>query len=144
MAFQQLNKDVLFIVAHEFGVELPASNINDMTKNEMIKALDDEGVTWTMYKEAFPDVEEEEEKEEEATEAVADEEKSDAAAEFKAAPQKVLVKMTRGNGTFQVRGYTFTRAHPFLPVTADDAEYLVNEMEGFSIATPREAEEFYS
>lgn len=136
MAFQQLNKDVLRQVAEEFGVEF---STEDPTKNEMIKDLEDEGVTWAMYKDAFPDPDDDEP---EVTEAAP--EKTEAAAEFKAASQHVLVKMNRANGTYEVRGYKFTKDHPFLPVSVDDAEYLVNHLEGFAIATPREAEEYYS
>jgi|SRR6476469_9217777 len=145
MSFKQLNKDVLEQVAEEFAVEW--SN-QDPTKNEMIKDLEDEGVTWDMYKQAFPDPEDQDEtpSTSEADEASGD--SADVLAATKNFSQssgnKVLVRMTRGNGTFQVRGYSFTKAHPFLPVSADDAEYLVNDLGGFKIATPREADEYYS
>jgi len=52
--------------------------------------------------------------------------------------------MTRANGTFVIRGYKFTKDHPFLPVREEDAVYLTENIEGFKIANPREAEEFYS
>jgi len=138
MAFTQLNKDVLRQVAEEFGVDFTEE---DPTKNQMIKDLEEEGVTWKMYQEAFPEPEDEPEVEEEKPEAPVA--KTEAAAEFKPA-SKVLVKMTRANGTYEVRGLKFTKAHPFLPVSADDANYLVEELEGFKIASPREAEEYYS
>jgi hypothetical protein len=139
MAFKQLHKDVLIQVAEDFAVELPFEKDDDkLTKNVIVKALDDDGITWKMYKEAFPDPEDQEEVVKD------DEPQTEAAAEFKAAPQKVLVKMSRPNGTFEIRGYKFTKDHPFLPVDADDADYLVNNQEGFGIATPREVEEYYS
>ena len=139
MAFKQLNKDVLITVAEDFAVELPFGVDDDkLTKNVIIKALEDDGITWKMYKEAFPDVEDQPEVVHE------DDDKTGAAAEFKPTPQKVLVKMTRANGTFEIRGYKFTKTHPFLPVDADDADYLVTQQEGFAIATPREVEEYYS
>lgn len=138
MAFKQLNKDVLLQVAEDFAVELPYAVDDDkLTKNVIIKAIEDDGIDWKMYKEAFPDPEDQPEAEKKS------EEKSDAAAEFKPA-SKVLVKMNRANGTFEVRGYRFTKAHPYLPVDAADADYLVTQMEGFAIATPREVEEYYS
>jgi hypothetical protein len=52
--------------------------------------------------------------------------------------------MTRQNGTYEVRGHKFTKVHPFLPVSEDDANYILDNIEGFKIATPREAEEYYS
>lgn len=144
MSFQQLNKDVLAQVGEEFAVEWTKE---EPTKAQMIKDLDEEGVTWAMYKAAFPDPEDEPE-----VEPVADEE--DAADEldpnepatkkFSRKPQQVLVKMTRQNGTYQIRGYNFTKTHPFLPVSAEDADFLVEVIGGFKIAGPREIEEFYS
>jgi len=139
MAFTQLNKDVLRQVAEEFGVDFTEE---DPTKNQMIKDLDEEGITWKMYQEAFPDPEDEPEVEEKP-EAPVKETKTEAAAEFKPA-SKVLVKMTRANGTYEVRGLRFTKAHPFLPVSPEDANYLVEDLEGFKIASPREVEEYYS
>lgn len=142
MSFQELNKDVLEQVAKEFGVEWTVENPK---KNQMLKDLKEEGVTWAMYKAAFPDPEDEDEnEEEEQEEEQKPENKSGAAKEFTEKPKQVLVRMERENGTFQVRGYTFTRSHPFLPVGSDDADYLVNELGGFKIATPREVEEYYS
>lgn len=143
MSFQQLNKDVLSQVGEEFAVDWTKE---DPTKAQMIKDLEEEGVTWAMYKAAFPDPEDE-------PEVVADEDDSDdeldpdepaASKKFSRAPKQVLVKMTRQNGTYQVRGYNFTKTHPFLPVSAEDADFLVEVVGGFKIAGPREIEEFYS
>lgn len=136
-SFVTLNKDVLQQVANEFGVEWTTE---DPKKNEMIKDLEDEGVTWAMYKDAFPDPTDDEPEDDEPEV----QEKTESAAEFKTQPKKVLVKMTRANGTFEVRGYRFTKAHPFLPVSEEDANYIVGNLEGFAIATPGEAEEYYS
>jgi hypothetical protein len=58
-------------------------------------------------------------------------------------PDKVLLKMNRENGTFTVRGYKFTKQHPYALVKADDAEYIVENIEGFYYASPKEAQEFY-
>jgi hypothetical protein len=52
--------------------------------------------------------------------------------------------MSRQNPTYEIRGYRFTRQHPFVPVTEDDANWILENVEGFSIASPREAKEFYS
>jgi len=56
----------------------------------------------------------------------------------------VLVRMTRSNYTYEVRGYKFTREHPFGLVTEEDADYLVEVEGGFQMATPSEARSFYN
>ncbi|HET8689027.1 MAG TPA: hypothetical protein VFM18_20650 [Methanosarcina sp.] len=57
----------------------------------------------------------------------------------------VLVKMTRANPRYDAAGFTFTRQHPFVAMTLDQAQELFDlEPEGFTIATPREVQEFYS
>lgn len=136
MSFQQLKKDILFQVAEDFAVDLPDGPKEDITKAEIIAALSDDGVTWDMYKKAFPDVADQEDK---PVEAAAEPE-----VEFVAPKKQVLVKMKRANGTYTVRGYKFTKEHPFLPVDEDDAVYITENIDGFSIANPREAEEYYS
>lgn len=142
MSFKQLNKDVLSQVAEEFAVEWTHE---DPTKEQMLKDLEEEGVTWKMYKDAFPDPEDEPEVEDVKVSAVEeDNDPTTAAKKFVNKKREVLVKMTRQNGTYQVRGYHFTRAHPFLPVSEDDADYLVEVVGGFKIAGPREVEEYYS
>ena len=52
--------------------------------------------------------------------------------------------MTRRNHSYEVRGYKFTRQHPFVPVTEEDAEWLVEKGGGFRPATNREIKEFYN
>lgn len=156
MSFQQLNKEILFQVTDDFAVDLPEKDKDDITKKEIIAALKRDGVTWEMYKEAFPSVFDQDDvdpdealptldgKEYEDEEEDEEEEKT-AIKQFKAGPKKqVLVKMTRANGSFQIRGYNFTREHPYLPVNEDDAVYLTEEQRGFKIANPREVEEYYS
>lgn len=134
MSFQTLKKDILVQVAEDFAVEVE----EDATKAEIIAALAQDGVTWDMYKQAYPEVTElpDEPKD--------DEPKAESAKEFKAPVKTVLLKMTRGNGTFQVRGYKFTRQHPYLPVKEEDANYILENIEGFKIASPAEADDFYS
>jgi hypothetical protein len=58
--------------------------------------------------------------------------------------EKILLKMTRENFSYEVRGYRFTREHPFVAVNAEDADYLIENEEGFRPASPKEAREFYS
>jgi|ERR1044072_4500277 hypothetical protein len=136
MSFKQLKKDILFQVAEDFAVELPEGDRDDITKDQIIDALSEDGVTWDMYKKAFPSVDDQEDKP--VNETVEPE------VDFKSPQKQVLLKMTRANGTFVIRGHKFTKAHPFLPVSEDDANYITENVEGFKIANPREAEEFYS
>ena len=132
MSFQTLKKDILRQVAEDFAVELE----EDATKAEIIAALSEDGVTWDMYKEAYPEVTELPDKED-------DEEVVDGP-KFAASAPTVLLKMERANGTYQVRGYRFTREHPYLPVKEDDANYILENIDGFKIASPRDAQEYYS
>lgn len=133
MSFQTLKKDILIQVAEDFAVELE----EDPTKAEIIAALSEDGVTWDMYKEAYPEVTELPDKEDEK-----DDDKE--GPKFAASVQTVLLKMERANGTYQIRGYRFTREHPYLPVKEDDANYILENIDGFKIASPREAQEYYS
>lgn len=138
MSFETLNKDVLLQVAEEFAVDVKPT----ATKKQIVASLLEDGVDWDMYKQAFPDVEDipdEPVNEEEEVKPVATEDK--------AAPRPVptvLVKMERHNPRFEIRGYTFKKEHPFVPVTEEDANYIISNLDGFRIAMPREAEEFYS
>ncbi|AXH66560.1 hypothetical protein SEA_SPILLED_54 [Streptomyces phage Spilled] len=57
---------------------------------------------------------------------------------------KILLRMTRANGTFEVRGARFTQTNPYALVAERDADYIIESYEGFRIASPREVKEFYS
>ena len=56
----------------------------------------------------------------------------------------VLVKMERTNHSYQVGGYTFTDQHPFVAMPEENAQQIFDRQTGFRLATPREAQEFYS
>ena len=56
---------------------------------------------------------------------------------------KVLVKMNKSNHSFQAGPYIFTASHPFVPMSESEAQILFDTYKGFSLATPREAQEFY-
>lgn len=133
MVFESLNKKELRAVAEEFGVDIDEG----AKKHEIITALQTDGVTWEMYKTAFPD----DKPEVEEVQASVQE-----AAPVKTAKSndQVLMKMTRANPTYEIRGHKFTRKHPFALVSSEDANYIIENIDGFRIASPREAEEFYS
>lgn len=130
MSLDKLKKDELQTAVEYFGGEYEESD----KKADLLRRLDEDGVTWEMYKasELYKSDDEEE---------IAPEEPKAAAP----APEKnTLVKMNRANPTFEVRGYRFTRQHPFVPTTEDDADWIVENVDGFAIASPKEVREFYS
>jgi hypothetical protein len=52
--------------------------------------------------------------------------------------------MTRANFRYDIMGKTFTREHPFVAMTKEDAQKIFDKEEGFRLATPTEVREFYS
>jgi hypothetical protein len=139
MSFIKLHTDVLTQVADHFGVDLDSvekTNAGEYKRPQLVKAITGAGVTWEMYKAAFPDPED---LPEVRTEESAPVEKSPVREE-----PTVLLRMQRSNGLFEVRGYKFTKEHPFVPAKQSDAEYIIANFEGFRVALPSEAEDFYS
>lgn len=58
--------------------------------------------------------------------------------------QPWLIKMTRENVRFDVKGYTFTQEHPYALVQPDDVEHLLEREDGFRQAYPSELSDFYA
>lgn len=56
---------------------------------------------------------------------------------------KLLVKMERENPLFGFRQYTFSHKNPYALMTPADAEYLIQNEDGFRMALPSELREFY-
>ena len=136
MSFKDLDKSELLAAAEHFGVDVDRRSSD---KNITAAILSD-GVTWEMYKEAFPDVVEEAKAEEENEPTVP--------SATKPTPRKgekrQLVKMERGNPSFVVMGkYKFTQQHPFVLMPLDDALFIIANEEGFRLANMAETEEFY-
>lgn len=127
MSFETLKKEELLEVAEEFGVDVEKTD----TKAVIIAAIAEDGVTWEDAAKFNKSVAEKD--------VVVKEEK----AEAKANGPKDLLKMTRENGTYEIRGISFKKDHPFALVPSEDAEWIVENIEGFRYATPREAQEFY-
>ena len=134
MSFETLKKAELLQAADQFGVELDDTD----TRPQIIAKLATDGVTWELYKKDFPDVEDQPDAEEDVP--------VQAKVKAKEVPTGplVLLKMSRANPTYEVRGYRFTRENPFLPVTEEAADWILDNVEGFSIASPAAAREFYS
>jgi hypothetical protein len=137
MSFETLNNDVLRQVAEEFAVDLGEKD----TKKVMVSKLLEDGITWEMYKEAFPDVMDLPDETPDAP--VVSTPVKEEPTLVRQEP-KVLLKMERENPRFEIRGYVFSKDHPFLPVSEDDANYILSNLDGFRIAMPKEAEDFYS
>lgn len=120
-------------LADEFGVEYA----DIKTKSALLARLEEEGVT----DEVVSDFEE----------AVKEEpkvDKVDLRGTLPATPAPedfVLIYMKRANPTYEVLGYTFTKANPFIAMKASDAEELISlDERGFRRAEPKEVQEYYS
>jgi hypothetical protein len=140
----ELNKEELLAVAKQFGTEVKRT----ISKKDLVARLEEDGVTPELVN-AFGDgpaqLEEQKlelglqplkpgELEETAQPAEIDEEEDDL----------VLVRMTRTNRTYEVRGYRFTREHPYALVKEDDADYLIEVEGGFRATSPKEVKAYYS
>jgi len=132
MSFLDLKISDLRKVADSFGVDASGAK----SKQEIAALLEEEGITYQMYSK-FAGAEKEEieipafEKEKREKKTV---KKEDA----------VLVRMDRDNHSYQALGYTFTREHPFVAMSESDAQKIFDTQYGFRLATPREAQEYYS
>jgi len=132
MSFTELKLPELKKIADSFGVDI--SDIK--TKNEVVSRLAEEGITWQMY-DKFNNAEKEEVK----VPAIEQKKRSATSANKS---NSVLVKMERTNHSYQVGGYTFTDQHPFVAMPEENAQQIFDRQTGFRLATPREAQEFYS
>ncbi len=57
--------------------------------------------------------------------------------------EKTLLKMTRNNPVYEVRGYRFTRNMPYVYVNNVDVDFLIEVEGGFTVAKPSEVEKFF-
>ena len=103
----------------EFGVKTKAR-----TRDALLEALIDKGVTFDMMQDALSRKEEE-------------------LPAFTKRDPVVLVRMNRLNPTYRFRKYTFTKDHPFALMTEDDASAILTMESGFTKATVEEAESYY-
>jgi hypothetical protein len=133
MSFETLKISELKKIAEDFAVE--AEGLKN--KADIIAALAEEGVTWSVYNSTIKKIEDE--SEEMSVEILP---KFDPKA---AQPENtVLVRMTRENFRFDIMGVTFTKEHPFVAVSEDIAQEIFDKEEGFRLASPREVQEYYS
>lgn len=130
MSFETLKVEELKKVADSFAVDLSDAK----NKSEIIAALVEEGVSYDMYAQ-FSNSEKEELEPQEKT-------KAQIKKELKG--NTVLVKMERHNPSYETYGFVFTQTHPFVVVPENTAQEIFDNEVGFRMATPREAQEFYS
>lgn len=57
---------------------------------------------------------------------------------------RTLLKMTRNNPVYEIRGYRFTRQMPYVFVKTSDVDFLIEVEGGFTVAKPSEVESFFS
>lgn len=129
MSFSTMKVSDLKEVAEYFAVDLEGVK----GKPALLAALEEEGITYEMYAQ-FADAEKAEPELEPRK-------------EKKAAPANanlVLVRMDRENPSYDINGHTFTREHPYVAMTEEDAEFIFETQEGFRMATPREIQEYYN
>lgn len=133
MSFDTLKISELKKVAEDFGVDIEELK----SKNDIVAALAEEGVTWAVYQKTIKDIED---KAEDVSEEVLP--KFDPKKEV--AQDDVLVRMTRANFRYDILGHTFTREHPFVAMSKDQAQAIFDKEEGFRLANPTEVQEYYS
>jgi hypothetical protein len=131
MSLQDLKIAELRALGDQFGVDL--SDVK--TKAAVIEELEVNGVT-SELREQLSEAEQVEAQPESIQKPVREINVED--------PDSIVVRMTRANGHYEIRGLTFTREHPYAITTSDIAQDIFDDEEGFRPATPRELQEYYS
>jgi hypothetical protein len=132
MSFTELKITELKKVAEDFGVDIAEVK----TKQEIAALLEEEGVTYQMYNK-FANAEKEEIE-------IPESEKKKREKKILKTENSVLVKMERSNHSYQAQGYEFSQQHPFVAMPESEAQNIFDKEEGFRLATPREAQEYYA
>ena len=131
MSFETLKISELKKIAEDFGVDIEELK----SKKDIIAALSEEGVTWSVYEKTIKDINDN--KEEVEVLPVFDPNKEQD-------KDNVLVKMERANFRYDILGFTFTKEHPFVAMSPDKAQAIFDKEEGFRLATPKEVQDFYN
>lgn len=132
MSFDNMKVAELKQIAEDFAV--PTENLKN--KSDLIAALAEEGVSYSVYAKT--------------QENLADENLLEPAPikfdhKKELAADSVLVRMTRANQRYDILGFTFTKDHPFAPMSADKAQEIFDSgEEGFQLANAKEVQDFYS
>lgn len=126
MSLSTLNKKELTKLAKAADVPLEGNETN----KQIVTKLEENNVSFEYYVKSVL------KKDEEADE--------DDAAEQLFESSDVLIKMERKNPSFQAFGQVFTREHPYAIVSEETAQQIIDNYEGFRLASPAEAKSFYS
>jgi len=130
MSFDTLTVAELKEIATEFAVDTEGLK----NKKDVIAAMAEEGVTYSVYAKTL-----------EAIEAATEEIEVLPKFDPKAQPEDtILVRMTRENMRYDIHGHTFTKDHPFVAMSEEDAQTIFDSEEGFRLATPKEVQDFYN
>lgn len=170
MSFEDLNKAELEKIADEFALDVE----NPDDEDELRAAVEAVGATEVVLSfpdlaEKLSEPEDEEEDDEPAALVTSENTpkkgvaakktakkataKKAAAKTTESAPQKsktvvpddrTLLKMTRNNPVYEVRGYRFTRNMPYVFVKNEDVDFLIEMEGGFTVAKPSEVESFFN
>ena len=133
MSFETLKVAELRKIAEDFAVDTEGLK----NKNDIIAALAEEGVTWSVYNKTINKMEEE-------TEDMLEETLPKFDPKAEQPENTVLVRMTRDNFRYDIMGFTFTKEHPFIAMSNEAAQAIFDKEEGFRLATPREVQEYYN
>lgn len=133
MTFSQLKVDELRKFADQYLINNQLSS--KPSKNEIISALEEEHIEWSAYQKFIGSEDVTEKKENTAVE-------ENIVNKFSSSP--VLVKMERQNPTFEIMGFKFTKENPYKVMDEDSAQKIMDLHEGFRLASPREAKEYYN
>lgn len=140
--FEDLRKPELLAVAEQFAVDVkPAWKVE-----EIIKAIQDDGVDWAQYQRALRATEAHEAEAEALVEDFIEPEPlviQPVVVVEKEQPTEIVLKMTRANWIYETHGYRFSQEHPFVLVDPDKADSILRREEGFRTATPQELREYY-
>jgi hypothetical protein len=131
MAFETMKVAELRKIAEDFAVDTEGLK----NKADIIATLAEEGVTFAVYAKTIDLQEEEAEMNEDEVLPKPDKSQS---------KDNILVRMTRANFRYDIMGYTFTKDHPFVAMKEEDAQKIFDLEEGFRLATPREAQDYYN
>jgi hypothetical protein len=152
MSFDKMKFEELVQVAEDFAVDITGLT----TKGQVLGAIADDGVLYEKYaelkaaKEAnLAEIEaaalaEKAFEEEEDLEPVEDTIVAPVKKGRKPKEEMVVVKMHRPNFYYEVGDKVFTKEHPFVVMTPEEAQDIFDHEEGFHLATPRETQEYYS
>ena len=135
MSFETLKVAELRKIAEDFAVDTDGIK----SKADIVAALAEEGVTWSVYQKTIKDIEEAADEFSENAEEILPRFDPNAQPE-----DTVLVRMTRENFRYDIIGFTFTKEHPFIAMTEENAQEIFDKEEGFRLATPKEVQEYYN